>query len=108
MSSAEICFVCHRYDTYANNNASDTVKGYSRFNPPTWNRGHTFHVGAKQYPCYACHDSHGSTTKPALIAIGRNPGLNNYTQSSNGGTCYPTCHGSETYTINYARWSGDG
>jgi predicted CXXCH cytochrome family protein len=103
MSSTESCFDCHRYDTYANNNANDTVKSYSRFNPPAFSEGHTFHVGSRRYPCYACHGSHGSTTKPHLIVTGRSPGLNNYTESTTGGTCSPTCHGSETYTLNYAR-----
>ncbi|RMF95376.1 MAG: hypothetical protein D6734_05660 [Candidatus Schekmanbacteria bacterium] len=103
MSPNEICFQCHRYDTYANNNASQTVKSYSRFNPPKWSKGHTFHVGKKQYPCYACHDSHGSANKPHLIVTGRNPGLNNYQESQNGGTCWPKCHGQKTYSINYAR-----
>jgi len=103
MSSTELCFDCHRYDTYANQSASSTIQGYSRFNPPSWNRGHTFHVQSKQYTCYNCHDSHASTTKPHLIVTGRSPGLTNYTETSSGGTCYPTCHGSKTYTINYAR-----
>jgi predicted CXXCH cytochrome family protein len=103
MASNEICFNCHKYDTYANNNASSTVKGYSRFNPPTHSEGHTFHVGARRYPCYACHDSHGSTTRPHLIVTGRAPGIRSYTETSTGGSCSPTCHGSETYRINYAR-----
>jgi len=103
MASNEICFNCHRYDTYANDGASSTIKGYSRFNPPNWSRGHTYHVGNRRYPCYACHSSHASTTKPHLIVTGRSPGLNNYTESTSGGTCSPTCHGSETYKINYAR-----
>ena len=103
MASTEICFDCHRYDTYANDSASSTIKGYSRFNPPSWSQGHTYHVGNRRYPCYSCHDSHGSATRPYLIVTGRSPGLNNYTGTSTGGTCSPTCHGSETYKINYAR-----
>lgn len=103
MAFDEICFDCHRYDTYANDRASNTIQSYSRFNPPAWDEGHTKHVGAERYPCYACHDSHGSTTKPHLIATGRNPGLTDYTQSPNGGTCFPTCHQSQTYRINYPR-----
>ena len=103
MSSTELCFNCHKYDTYANDNASSTIKGYSRFNPPQWSEGHTFHVQQRQYTCYNCHDSHSSTTKPHLIVTGRSPGLTNYTETSSGGTCYPTCHGSKTYIINYAR-----
>lgn len=101
MSTNDLCFLCHRYDTYANDNATTTVKGYSRFNPPTFNKGHTFHVGNRRYPCGACHETHGSTTRPHLIVTGRSPGLTNYTHSSNGGTCYPTCHGRKTYTVNY-------
>ncbi len=104
MSSNEFCFDCHRYDTYANNSASNTIQGYSRFNSPAFDKGHTYHVGNKRYPCYSCHQSHGSTTKPALIVTGRSPGLTNYTQTSTGGTCYPTCHSSKTYnSINYPR-----
>jgi predicted CXXCH cytochrome family protein len=103
MGSNEICFDCHRYDTYANNNASSTVKGYSRFNPPAHSEGHTYHVGSRRYPCYACHESHGSPTRPHLIVTGRSPGIRSYAESTTGGTCSPTCHGSETYKINYAR-----
>jgi hypothetical protein len=93
----------HRYDTYANDGASTTLKAYSRLNPPGFARGHTYHVGNRRYPCYACHESHGSTTGPHLMINGRTPGLNNYTESPTGGTCSPTCHGSRSYTINYPR-----
>lgn len=103
MASSELCFDCHRYNTYANDGASTTEKGYSRFNPPTWSKGHTFHVGNTRSPCYACHDSHGSASKPHLIVTGRSPGLNSYTETSTGGTCSPTCHGTETYKLNYPR-----
>jgi predicted CXXCH cytochrome family protein len=100
MTSGEGCFDCHNYDTYANNAASNTVKGYSRFNPPAFSQGHTYHVGSRRYPCWACHDSHGSTL-PHLIVTGRNPGLNSYTHTATGGTCAPSCHGTETYDLNY-------
>jgi len=103
MAATESCFDCHRYDTYANNNATNTVKGYSRFNQPAFSQGHTYHVGSRRYPCYACHQSHGSAAMPGLIVTGRSPGLNSYTQTTTGGSCSPTCHGTETYTINYAR-----
>ena len=101
MTSGESCFDCHRYDTYANQGATSTVKGYSRFNLPTFEQGHTFHVDDKGYPCYACHESHGSTTLPHLIVTGRNPGLNSYTHTATGGTCAPSCHGTESYNVNY-------
>ncbi len=103
MASNEICFVCHRYDVYANSASSSTTKGYSRFNPPGFSRGHASHVGSERYPCYACHTTHGSTTRKHLIITGRTPGMQAYTETTTGGTCTPTCHGSETYTINYAR-----
>ena len=103
MASDELCFLCHSYDTYANDSASDTVKGYSRWNPPQEDKGHTFHVEEKQRPCYACHGSHGSPAKSFLIAPGRNPGLGNFTSDGNGGTCSPTCHDPESYIINYPR-----
>jgi predicted CXXCH cytochrome family protein len=103
IASDELCFDCHRYDTYGDHRATRAIREYSRFNLPASPQGHTFHVGIKQYPCYTCHDSHGSTTKPHLIVTGRNPGLTNYTQTSSGGTCFPTCHRSRTYRINYSR-----
>jgi predicted CXXCH cytochrome family protein len=105
MSSSVLCFDCHSYNTYANPDASDTQQSYSRFNKGSagFDKGHAFHVGSERYPCYACHETHGSANRPGLMVTGRTPGLNNYTQTATGGSCAPTCHGSETYPINYAR-----
>ena len=83
--------------------ASRNEETGSRFNPPTYSRGHTYHVDGRRYTCYACHDSHGSADRPSLIVIGRSPGIDTYSQTSNGGSCNPTCHGNENYSINYAR-----
>jgi hypothetical protein len=102
-NSTELCFDCHRYDTYGNDGSSNAVKGFSRFNPPAYSRGHTFHVSNHRYPCYSCHESHGSATLPALMVTGRSPGLTAYTQTSGGGTCSQTCHATRSYTINYPR-----
>ncbi len=102
-ASTELCFDCHRYDTYANDSATSTVKGYSRFNPPIFDKGHTFHVQQKQQPCFACHESHASTALPYLMVTGRSPGLTGYTETPTGGSCTPTCHGNKTYTISYPR-----
>ncbi|MFN8586571.1 MAG: cytochrome c3 family protein [Candidatus Eisenbacteria bacterium] len=103
MSSTEICFTCHDWNVYANNSSSNTVKAYSRFNPSAESNGHTYHVSSQRVSCYSCHITHGSTSKSFLIVTGRNPGINTFTQTTNGGTCAPTCHGSESYTVNYAR-----
>ena len=103
MLPTEGCFECHEWGVYADRNSSETVLQNSRFNPPSWDKGHAFHVGEEQVPCYSCHITHGSTTQPHLIATGRIPGLDSYAESPTGGTCGPTCHDSETYTINYAR-----
>ncbi len=102
MSSNEICFNCHRYDTYANDNASKTVKKYSRF------KEHDKHVAKEKFPCYTCHDSHGSTTDAHLIVIGRNPGPADYQEYSNGGNCKANggqCHDGkyENYDVEYPR-----
>ena len=102
-SSTELCFDCHRYDTYANTRAAAGVQAYSRWNSPASSGGHTLHVGQKQQPCYACHESHGAPTLPHLIVTGRSPGLTSYTQSSTGGTCTQTCHAARAYSINYPR-----
>jgi predicted CXXCH cytochrome family protein len=103
MGSDEICFRCHAYDAYANPLASATVLGYSRFNEPGAGKGHAKHVGEEQVPCYACHVTHGSGSRPFLVATGRVPGIVSYAESPTGGSCQPTCHGLETYTVNYAR-----
>ncbi|MFQ6039842.1 MAG: cytochrome c3 family protein [Candidatus Poribacteria bacterium] len=94
MSPDEICFNCHRYDTYANNNASDAVKRYSRFSK------HAKHTDKKQFPCYTCHNSHGSTEYPHLIVTGRQPGVVSYRKSGGMGYCagtmgMPKCHMNE-------------
>jgi predicted CXXCH cytochrome family protein len=103
MASNEICFACHSYDVYANRNAPEAVRGYSRFNAPGAGKGHAEHVDEESVPCYACHVTHGSTTQRHLMVTGRNPGISSYAETSNGGTCSPTCHGGESYTVNYAR-----
>jgi len=103
MSSDEICFRCHAYDVYANPDALPMVLGYSRFNEPGAAKGHARHVGEQQVPCFACHATHGSTGHAHLVATGRAPGIVSYSESPTGGTCQPTCHGPETYTVNYAR-----
>jgi predicted CXXCH cytochrome family protein len=101
--SDELCFLCHGYDTYANPGAAGSRLSASRFNPPAAMNGHAFHVDAERVPCYACHETHGSTSFPHLIARGRVPGLIGYTETLAGGTCTPTCHRSESYSVNYAR-----
>jgi len=103
MTSGELCFSCHAYDVYANPSSSDAVRAASRFNKPGVDKGHAEHVGDKRVPCYTCHVTHGSTTQKHLIATGRFPGLNAYTEAPAGGSCTPSCHGLETYAVNYAR-----
>ncbi len=102
-TSTDLCFDCHDYETYANPNSTDATQGNSRFNRPKTTQGHAFHVGTQGFSCYTCHQTHGSATLPALIATGRTPGIFSYSQNATGGTCAPSCHGSDTYTVNYAR-----
>jgi len=102
VAQADLCFSCHRFETYGDASASPANQGPSRFNLPS-SRGHAYHVGEQQVPCYACHVTHGSATKPALIATGRTPGIVFYMQTTGGGTCTPTCHMARSYTVNYAR-----
>jgi predicted CXXCH cytochrome family protein len=100
MSGSELCFDCHRYDTYANNGATTTVKNYSRFGG---GNGHAYHVGSRHYPCYTCHETHGAANLPNLLVTGRSPGINTYTRTAGGGSCAPSCHGSESYSVAYPR-----
>jgi predicted CXXCH cytochrome family protein len=99
----ELCFLCHNFDTYASPLSSSFAQQASRFNPPASVKGHAFHVGQRNVPCYACHDSHGSPQFPALIVMGRNPGILSFTASGTGGTCTPTCHPARSYVVNYPR-----
>ncbi len=84
-----ICFDCHSASVY--NTSGSTL---SRFRGVD-RAGHT-HGG---YNCYACHESHGSTAKPFLLGHS----VTTYTKTSTGGSCDPSCHGSESYTVAYPR-----
>lgn len=99
---ADLCFSCHRYDVYGDPLAGSATQQASRFNDPA-QRGHAYHVGEQSIPCHACHETHGSTTQPALVATGRTPGIVLYSQNAGGGTCTPTCHVGRAYAVNYAR-----
>ncbi len=103
MTSDELCFACHAYGVYADRSSPQAMRAASRFNRPNSDQGHAEHVDNHQVPCYACHATHGSTALPHLIATGRTPGILTYAETPTGGTCAPTCHGSESYTVNYAR-----
>ena len=103
MTTDEICFTCHRWEVYADQNPPDLMAINSRWNGPAFDKGHAFHVGQKNVPCYSCHVTHGSTTLPHLLVTGRSPGLTSYVETALGGTCTSTCHALKTYTINYGR-----
>lgn len=102
MASTDLCFSCHVWAVYGDATASAATQQASRFNRPDTS-GHAFHVGSRDVPCYACHETHGSTVQPGLVVTGRNPGLIVYTQTAGGGTCTPTCHGAQSYGVNYGR-----
>jgi predicted CXXCH cytochrome family protein len=103
MDPSELCFRCHDYNVYGNSSSGDPTQANSRFNKPNVGKGHADHVGALEVTCYSCHTTHGSATRKHLIVTGRNPGITSYTETPAGGSCTPTCHGTETYTVNYAR-----
>lgn len=98
----DLCYSCHRYDVYGDPLAIDATQSLSRFNKRV-NGGHAYHVGEQNVACSACHETHGSIEHPALIVDGRTPGIVLYTQNAGGGTCTPTCHGTESYTVSYGR-----
>lgn len=102
MTRNDLCFDCHTFDVYAEASSPADVQRASRFNSPAA-VGHAFHVGVQHVPCYSCHETHGSSRIPALIATGRMPGISSYSQNPNGGTCSPACHAPRSYTVNYSR-----
>ena len=102
-TSSELCFLCHSFDTYANDTAPAAALSASRFNPPQAAGGHALHVATNRVPCYACHVTHGSSTQPFLLVLGRSPGISAFFAQANGGTCTATCHAQKTYTVNYGR-----
>lgn len=99
MASTDLCFQCHAFATYADGQASRTVRRYSRW------EDHALHVGKGRVPCYTCHATHGSTLYPALVVIGRSPGLSAYLQDVRGGSCASSaaCHEAKTYAVTYPR-----
>jgi len=97
-----LCFVCHTFEVYADPSALVSTLEASRFNPPSTS-GHAYHVATQQIPCFACHETHGSATQAALIAIKRTPGIRSFKQTLSGGECTSTCHAPKTYTVNYPR-----
>ena len=103
MDPNELCFRCHDYNVYGSASSPDPTQASSRFNKPGASMGHADHVGAQQVSCYSCHTTHGSTREAFLIVTGRSPGIMTYTATANGGTCVATCHGAQSYTVNYAR-----
>jgi predicted CXXCH cytochrome family protein len=102
MDSDELCFTCHAWSVYGDPSAPETVRAASRFNGPAVSKGHAEHTAAS-VPCGACHVTHGSTTQKHLIVVSRTPGIISFTETPTGGTCTPTCHGPDTYAVNYAR-----
>ena len=83
MLATDLCFDCHAFKTYGDP-AGGSAVDLSRF------PGHASHV-ARGDGCFTCHESHGSATQPALIAL-RTPGMLSYQPDMQGGTCTVTCH----------------
>ncbi len=103
VTSDELCFQCHNFETYADTMGAPFALEASRFNPPSAPEGHAYHVGQEDIPCFTCHDSHGSPRFGALITTGRNPGLMSFAMRPGGGTCTQACHDVRSYTVNYPR-----
>lgn len=102
MQRDNLCFDCHSWDVYADPSSPATTQGASRFNGPK-TAGHAFHVGQQRIPCYACHETHGSARHPNLIATGGGRGVLSFMQTPSGGTCTSSCHGQQSYAVNYDR-----
>jgi len=106
----ELCFKCHRWQTYVQQGGDPaTNTGFRSGSGDNW---HTKHMGdfAEGVTCYTCHDIHG-TNKEHLINFNRvtvTPGTARDTQSAyshtaGGGSCNLTCHGKNHSPESYAR-----
>jgi predicted CXXCH cytochrome family protein len=93
MLPSDLCFQCHAWASYGDP-AGGLAHTASRF------QGHASHVG-RGASCWACHESHGSTALPSLLAL-RMPGLTRYQQDDQGGSCTVTCHAATPATSRYA------
>jgi predicted CXXCH cytochrome family protein len=109
---AELCFTCHRWQTYAQKTGSAGADPatYTNFRQGSLTNLHTFHLGgrARGTTCYDCHDVHG-TNKEHLInfnlayvtaPLGSQAA---YRTTSAGGSCNLTCHGQRHSPTSYAR-----
>jgi hypothetical protein len=93
----ELCFKCHRWQTYVQKESDPATN--TGFRKGSDNQ-HTKHMGdfAPGVTCYTCHDVHG-TNKQHLINFNLDyvtspPGSQaSYTHNATGGSCTVTCHG---------------
>ena len=96
VTETDLCFGCHAFATYGESKAAAAFSRYA---------GHGAHA-ARGISCWTCHDSHGSATLPALLAI-RPAGLSAYAQDATGGTCTVACHTRSparvSYRVSYGR-----
>jgi predicted CXXCH cytochrome family protein len=94
----DLCFDCHAFTTYGPAGGTSPVVT-SRY------PGHGSHA-RNAVPCWACHDSHGSATLPALLAL-RPGALTRVDLATDGATCTAACHrrtpAVSSYRIGYAR-----
>ncbi|MEI6501206.1 MAG: cytochrome c3 family protein [Armatimonadota bacterium] len=96
--SAELCFKCHKYTTYVTGTDSSA---YTNFRSGSDNL-HMVHAMSKAptETCYSCHDTHGTNTNHLInfnvATVAPSGGRNSQTafvHTSNGGSCYLSCHG---------------
>ncbi|MBM3500249.1 MAG: hypothetical protein FJX74_16450 [Armatimonadetes bacterium] len=103
----ELCFKCHRWQTYVQKEADPSTNTGFRDGGDNL---HTKHMGdfAPGATCYTCHDVHG-TNKQHLINFnldyvtspaGSQAG---YAHAANGGSCVVTCHGEFHDGLTYSR-----
>lgn len=111
----EICFKCHRWETYVQKPGSpgaDPVTN-TNFRKGTNKNLHGMHIGKSKTAgatCYTCHDVHG-TNSDHLINFnlatvtpggGRNS-ISAYETTASGGRCYVTCHAKVHNPLSYSR-----
>lgn len=100
MDPNDLCFKCHRWQTYVQKSGTigaDPITA-TNFRDGASTNLHQLHLGATgTTTCYTCHDMHGTNKQHlinfnAAVVTPSGDSQSAYTHSGTGGSCNLTCH----------------